>query len=143
LSADPVLGRLIRTRPGLAVPGAWHEPELRAPKDTARQLGTPVPGLPGGLTHTFPAAVPEHLLLPRDRIAYRLGDREAFPYDDPSVRAAMAELGATAADVERWRPWLALAAVHLLAYKENPANDERSRGSRHRAQPVIASSAAR
>ncbi|MFL6074491.1 MAG: AlkA N-terminal domain-containing protein [Mycobacteriales bacterium] len=72
LSADPVLGPLVRACPGLAVPGAWTPLEVgvrailaRAGGDAAVDrwlgalvtgLGTPVPGLPGGLTHTFPAA---------------------------------------------------------------------------------------
>ncbi|MET7327174.1 AlkA N-terminal domain-containing protein [Nonomuraea sp. NPDC005650] len=72
LSADPVLGPLVRARPGLAVPGAWSALDIgvravlgrgRTPGETAdrlgalvRTLGTRVPGLPGGLTHTFPEA---------------------------------------------------------------------------------------
>ena len=72
LSADRTLGHLVRRRPGLAVPGAWDLFELgcqailsrdRKPADAARalealvaSLGTPVPGLAGGLTHMFPAA---------------------------------------------------------------------------------------
>jgi AraC family transcriptional regulator of adaptative response / DNA-3-methyladenine glycosylase II len=69
LSADPVLGPLVRERPGLAVPGAWNPLEVGVRAILARTgaenrwlgalvtgLGTPVPGLPGGLTHAFPAA---------------------------------------------------------------------------------------
>jgi AraC family transcriptional regulator, regulatory protein of adaptative response / DNA-3-methyladenine glycosylase II len=70
LQADPVLGPLIRRRPGLAVPGAWTSFEVGAwailsrgdPVSRTRSLralvtglGTPVPGLPSGLTHVFPA----------------------------------------------------------------------------------------
>jgi AraC family transcriptional regulator, regulatory protein of adaptative response / DNA-3-methyladenine glycosylase II len=69
LSADPVLGPLVTARPGLAVPGVWNQAEagvwaiLSGRPDRDRllgalvgELGTPVPGLPGGLTHTFPGA---------------------------------------------------------------------------------------
>jgi AraC family transcriptional regulator of adaptative response / DNA-3-methyladenine glycosylase II len=71
LATDPVLGAIVRQRPGLAVPGAWSPFELgvwailsreRDPASVAQlleslvtSLGTPVPGLPGGLTHVFPA----------------------------------------------------------------------------------------
>jgi AraC family transcriptional regulator, regulatory protein of adaptative response / DNA-3-methyladenine glycosylase II len=70
LRADPVLGPLISRRPGLAVPGAWTAFEVGAwavlsrgdPASMNRSiralvtgLGTPVPGLPGGLTHVFPS----------------------------------------------------------------------------------------
>ncbi len=70
LQADPVMGPLIRRRPGLAVPGAWTAFEVGVwailsrgdPWSTTRKLqalvtglGTQVPGLPGGLTHVFPA----------------------------------------------------------------------------------------
>ncbi|MDT7803251.1 MAG: AraC family transcriptional regulator [Actinomycetota bacterium] len=61
-ATDPVLGPLVRARPGLVVPGAWSALEVgvRALAGAAglravvEALGTPVPGLPGGLTHTFP-----------------------------------------------------------------------------------------
>ncbi|MGD0927027.1 MAG: AlkA N-terminal domain-containing protein [Streptosporangiaceae bacterium] len=72
LAADPVLGAIVRERPGLAVPGAWSPFELgvwailsreRDPGSVAQlleslvtSLGTPVPGLPGDLTHVFPDA---------------------------------------------------------------------------------------
>ncbi|MEW9555499.1 bifunctional transcriptional activator/DNA repair enzyme AdaA [Nonomuraea sp. NPDC050783] len=71
LSADAVLGPLVSARPGLPVPGAWSVLEVgvravverdRGPRATSAlmraivtALGTFVPGLPGGLTHTFPA----------------------------------------------------------------------------------------
>jgi AraC family transcriptional regulator, regulatory protein of adaptative response / DNA-3-methyladenine glycosylase II len=71
LRADPVLGPLIRRRPGLAVPGAWTAFEVgvwailsrdgdaeslaRGLQALVTGLGTPVPGLPDGLTHVFPA----------------------------------------------------------------------------------------
>jgi AraC family transcriptional regulator, regulatory protein of adaptative response / DNA-3-methyladenine glycosylase II len=179
LSADPVLGVLVRDRPGLAVPGAWSPLEVgvrailsggHAPGPVAHwleaivsSLGTPVPGLPHGLTHTFPdaavvtstsltaigipsteataiaglaatvadghsalrystsldtlATVPgiDHDL--RHHLALRLGQREAFPLTDPSLGAALADLGLHSELWSRqWRPWLALAAVHLMAH---------------------------
>jgi AraC family transcriptional regulator of adaptative response / DNA-3-methyladenine glycosylase II len=72
LAADPVLGAIVRERPGLPVPGAWSPFELgvwailsREPdpgsvaqllRSLVTSLGTPVPGLPGDLTHVFPDA---------------------------------------------------------------------------------------
>ena len=104
------------------------------------RLGTPVPGLPDGLTHTFPepAQVTPASLAPiglgeaetsaiavlaagreipqvSDCVAFRLGQRQAFPSADPSLRAALADLGLRA-PAASWRPWLALAAVHLMAH---------------------------
>ena len=148
LSTDPALGALVRKRPGLAVPGAWSPFEIGVHAIASREqlaeivtgLGTPVPGLPGGLTHTFPDpetatpaalaaiglpepdatairagldAAPEHL---RHRLGFRLGQREAFPRTDPSLAAALADLGLDPSTAARWRPWLALAAVHLMAH---------------------------
>jgi AraC family transcriptional regulator of adaptative response / DNA-3-methyladenine glycosylase II len=72
LSNDPVLGPLVRRRPGLRVPGAWGPLEAAVQTvlaqgnslEDARALagelvatfGHPVPGLPHGLTHLFPSA---------------------------------------------------------------------------------------
>jgi AraC family transcriptional regulator, regulatory protein of adaptative response / DNA-3-methyladenine glycosylase II len=186
LCADVVLGSIVRDRPGLAVPGAWDPFEVgvrailsrgRGPGATARwlealvtSLGTPVPGLPRSLTHTFPGAemvTPASLAaaglaaadatavaalaaalsglgnppgygtdalaaLPgvdrdvRDYLAFRLGQREVFPLADASIRAALADLGLHLPGTSprlapwwRWRPWLALAAVHLMAHGDN------------------------
>ena len=207
LAADPVLGPLVGRRPGLAVPGAWSPFEAgvgavaRRGRDAvaaarwlgafAARLGSPVPGLPGGLTHAFPEpaevtparlaaagledadaaavlAVAAHAagqdpgrgpdrgpvsgpdsgaaggrpgtrpggcgLDPelREYLAFRLGRPEAFPLADPALRAALAGLGLPAAGsgpgpqalgtwalgtwAEPWRPWLALAAAHLMAH---------------------------
>jgi AraC family transcriptional regulator, regulatory protein of adaptative response / DNA-3-methyladenine glycosylase II len=72
LVTDPVLGPLIRDRPGVRVPGTWdpfetgvlaivreRHPQQRATAITAglaRALGRPVPGLRQlRLTHTFPS----------------------------------------------------------------------------------------
>jgi AraC family transcriptional regulator, regulatory protein of adaptative response / DNA-3-methyladenine glycosylase II len=70
LAADPVLGAIVRERPGLTVPGAWSPFEAgvwailsreRDPGSVAQlltsfvtSLSTPVTGLPGDLTHMFP-----------------------------------------------------------------------------------------
>lgn len=170
LSADPVLGPLVRVRPGLVVPGAWSALEVgvravlgrgRTPGETAERLGsfvttlgTRVPGLPGGLTHTFPeaakiaveepvigalaadvagehealghgtgpdtmAALPYADLALRHDLAFRLGYSDAFPSADPSLRAALDDLGLDpAASPERWRPWRSLAAAHLMAHAD-------------------------
>jgi AraC family transcriptional regulator, regulatory protein of adaptative response / DNA-3-methyladenine glycosylase II len=175
LQADPVLGPLIRRRPGLPVPGAWTVFEVgvwailnrgdplsrtRSLQALVTSLGTPVGALPGGLTHVFPApevasaarlaaaGLPEadaaaitalaaaitaagpgqdmpsgldHDV--REYLAFRLGRRSAFPTADASLGAAMADLGlpATGADAgrESWRPWLALAAAHLMAHGDS------------------------
>jgi AraC family transcriptional regulator of adaptative response / DNA-3-methyladenine glycosylase II len=122
LSLDPVLGPLVRKRPGLAIPGAWSMFEVSAQSALRREqlrelvdaVGTPVPGLPGGLTHTLPEAVDIPLAADPDRLAFRLGQRDAFPASDPAVARALREL--KVADAGRWRPWAALAAVHLMVY---------------------------
>ncbi len=113
-------------------------------------LGSAVPGLPGGLTHLFPdagavtsaglaaaglpaaeASAIEALAAVqgdagvRDYVAFRSGAREAFPVADAALRAALADLGLSAAGgtafTEPWRPWLALAAAHLMAHGEELA----------------------
>jgi len=72
LAADPTLGPLITSRPGVRVPGAWGPFEvavhtvisqkLRGPDARsgigrlARSYGTPIAGLGHGLTHAFPSA---------------------------------------------------------------------------------------
>ncbi len=72
LAADPVLGPLLRARPGLRVPGAWGPFEIavaavlsqysvrtRVRRELAGLVevaGRPVPGLEHGLTHLFPSA---------------------------------------------------------------------------------------
>ena len=111
------------------------------------RLGTPVPGLQEGLTHAFPdparvtpasladiglgpaeasaiAALAAGRELPEasDYIAFRLGQRDAFPSGDPSLQAALAHLGLRA-PAANWRPWLALAAAHLMAYGDTLVRD--------------------
>ena len=72
LALDPVIGSLIRARPGLRVPGAWTPFEIgvraiiqqhceHAEASTrmgrlVQALGPAIPGLPRGLTYCFPAA---------------------------------------------------------------------------------------
>jgi AraC family transcriptional regulator, regulatory protein of adaptative response / DNA-3-methyladenine glycosylase II len=160
LSDDPVLGPLVAQRPGLAVPGAWNPFEVGVSAILAGQpdrdrlleafvarLGTPVLGLPEGLTHTFPdpatvtpaSLAPIGLGLPEtsaiaalaagreipgvsDYVAFRLGQRDAFPSGDPSLQAALAHLG-LGAPAANWRPWLALAAAHLMAQGDTLVRD--------------------
>ena len=57
-----------------------------------------------------------------DDIAFRLGQRDAFPSADPSLRAALADLGMRA-PADNWRPWLALAAAHLMAHGDMLVRD--------------------
>ncbi|HEX8007425.1 MAG TPA: AlkA N-terminal domain-containing protein [Trebonia sp.] len=162
LSGDPVLGPLVTARPGLAVPGVWNPVEAgvwailsgRPGRDRllgalVAELGTPVPGLPGGLTHTLPAAptitydslaaigfpATEAGAIVRlaaaladgdsrtaggSYLAFRMGRRDAFPREEPSLRAALTELG-LAGPAGAWQPWLALAAAHLMAYGDRLA----------------------
>jgi AraC family transcriptional regulator of adaptative response / DNA-3-methyladenine glycosylase II len=61
-TADPVLGPLVRARPGLRVPGAWGPFEAAIKVIVGRErigdiaaLGEAIPGLPHGLSHAFPA----------------------------------------------------------------------------------------
>jgi AraC family transcriptional regulator, regulatory protein of adaptative response / DNA-3-methyladenine glycosylase II len=183
LATDPVLGPLIRQRPGLVVPGMWNPFEAgvaaiaRRGRDAgaaarwlesfAVGLGMPVPGLPDGLSHAFPepgtvtparlaaagiegadalavaalAAIPAQAIDPSEAgpggpgpspggldrdlheyLAFRLGRTEAFPLVDPTLRAALADVGLVLSGsgpgpwAEPWRPWLALAAAHLMAH---------------------------
>jgi AraC family transcriptional regulator, regulatory protein of adaptative response / DNA-3-methyladenine glycosylase II len=168
LSGDPVLGPLVTARPGLAVPGVWNPVEagvwgiLSGHRDRDRllgalvtELGTPVPGLPGGLTHTFPGTPTvtcgglsaigfppaearaivglttalaggngDSRTAGGSYLAFRMGRRDAFPLEEPSLRAALAELG-LAAPAGAWRPWLALAAVHLMAHGDGLRHADR------------------
>ena len=64
LAGDPVIGPLIKTHPGIRIPGAWAPFEIAVQSvlsDTAllaqlvQTTGTPVAGLGYGLTHAFPA----------------------------------------------------------------------------------------
>jgi FAD/FMN-containing dehydrogenase len=60
----------------------------------------------------------------RQHLAFRLGQREAFPLTDPSLGAALADLALHPSSTtahpapwsQQWRPWLALAAVHLMTH---------------------------
>ena len=139
LAKDPVLGPLVRRRPGVRVPGVWTPFEVAvaavAGPDHAGELavrhGVPVPGLGHGLTHVFPSA---ELLAETDEpvadlakamaageepqgvdaaaeqhIALRLGARDAFPATDPVLKQATRSV-----DPNRWRPWRSLATAHLL-----------------------------
>ena len=122
--ANPESGAAGASQAGLVIPGAWNPFEAGVwailsgghpgPGEPlaafVRHLGTPVPGLPAGLTHAFPdpaAVTPDSLA------AARLPEAEA---------AAVAALAATLAPgqqtqigPEQWRPWLALGAAHLIA----------------------------
>jgi AraC family transcriptional regulator of adaptative response / DNA-3-methyladenine glycosylase II len=124
VQADPVLGVLAATRSGSPVPGAWdpfeagvwtilsarpgHEQLL---EKFVAQLGAPVPGLPGGLSHAFPdvTAVTQADLAPAG-----LPEAEASAI---AVLAATLSAGGTVRmNPGQWRPWLALAATHLMAH---------------------------
>jgi AraC family transcriptional regulator of adaptative response / DNA-3-methyladenine glycosylase II len=157
LSSDPVLAPLVAERPGLAVPGAWNPFELEVwtvlsgHPDRDRLLdalvtsfGIPVPGLPDGLTRTFPdaAAVADGNLAAlgfpeaeagaitrlaagsggnSSYVAFRTGRRDAFPREDPALQAALTDLG-LAGPAIAWQPWLALAGAHLIAHGDRLAH---------------------
>lgn len=57
------------------------------------------------------------------QIALRLGYHDAFPGADPLIRQAIRNISPSVRAVddvaERWRPWRALAATHLLAQIDN------------------------
>ncbi len=58
-----------------------------------------------------------------ETIAMRaLGDPDAFVASDLGVRAALAALGLTVRDAERWRPWRAYAVQHLWALGDHAIN---------------------
>jgi AraC family transcriptional regulator, regulatory protein of adaptative response / DNA-3-methyladenine glycosylase II len=46
-------------------------------------------------------------------VALRLGERDAFPASDLGLQHALGQPASAARAAERWRPWRALAAVHL------------------------------
>jgi AraC family transcriptional regulator of adaptative response / DNA-3-methyladenine glycosylase II len=72
LGSDPIIGSLVKARPGIRVPHAWGAFEAAVHAVTAqhcgpaeartqvgelvREVGQPVPGLTHGLTHLFPSA---------------------------------------------------------------------------------------
>jgi AraC family transcriptional regulator of adaptative response / DNA-3-methyladenine glycosylase II len=197
LGDDPTIGRLLTSRPGVRVPGAWAPLEIGVRAIIGQQVsvaaastvtgrlvarhGTPVPGLgPLGLSHTFPSAATlvradldglgltggriaaiqafagavERGEIPFDRavsldelvgaitavpgigpwtanyLALRLGEPDAFPATDLGLVRALERLdrgaalvapGPLVARAERWRPWRALAAVHLWMADARPA----------------------
>lgn len=137
LATDPTIGPLVTRRPGVRVPGVWTPFEVAvatvagpaAAGQLAAKYGVPVDNLDHGLTHVFPSAEllaetdepvaelakamaagehPQGLdLAAEQHLALRLGVRDAFPATDPVIREA-------GGDPERWRPWRALATVHLM-----------------------------
>jgi AraC family transcriptional regulator of adaptative response / DNA-3-methyladenine glycosylase II len=63
-------------------------------------------------------------------IALRLGARDAFPATDGTVRRELGRRGTPLDDLDAtsvpWRPWRALATVHLLAAARHGATAERA-----------------
>ena len=124
--ADPVLGALAATRPGSPVPGAWNPFEagvwtILSGRPRHEQLlerfvtllGAPVHGLPAGLTRTFPdvtTVTPAALAL------------AGLPEAEATAIAVLATTLSAGREVRmdpgQWRPWLALAAAHLMAYRD-------------------------
>jgi len=128
--ADPVLGQLAATHRGLVIPGAWNPFEAgvwailsgqpgreRMLEAFVAHLGIPVPGLPGGLTHAFPdsAAVTQAALA-------SAGLPEAEATAIAALASAHAAGKAVRIESDQWRPWLALAAAHLIAQPDALGN---------------------
>jgi AraC family transcriptional regulator of adaptative response / DNA-3-methyladenine glycosylase II len=85
-------------------------------------------------------AVPGVSATAAHHIALRLGARDAFPELDPNVRRALRHHGAesTAQSTsvsESWRPWRALATVHLLADDAQRGRSASSRDSSRASMP--------
>ena len=99
---------LARTFPDPASVTVQSLAPLGLPADTA----TAIAGLATAVDQNLQATLPGDL---RDYLAFRLGQRQAFPLADPSLAVALADLGLTTWP-DRWRPWLALAAAHLMAH---------------------------
>jgi AraC family transcriptional regulator, regulatory protein of adaptative response / DNA-3-methyladenine glycosylase II len=126
LPADPVPG-LATAHPGPVIPGAWNPFEAgvrailpgreRLLEAFVAHLGIPVPGLPGGLTHTFPdsAAVTQAALA-------SAGLPEAEATAIAALASALAAGKTARIESGQWRPWLALAAAHLMAHPDPPGN---------------------
>jgi AraC family transcriptional regulator of adaptative response / DNA-3-methyladenine glycosylase II len=96
LSEDPLLAPLVRARPGLRVPGAWEDLQFtRSPLDA-------------NAAH------------------------DAFDTSDPRLATAIAGLTGQRLSprdlvkrAERWRPWRAYAAAHLLLASTQQATRRR------------------
>ena len=82
-------------------------------------------------------AVPAISAAAAHHVALRLGARDAFPLTDAKVQRALQRLGVRPGDLEAaaasWRPWRALATVHLLLEDRRQAvPDRRTRDQRNR-----------
>ena len=122
LRTDAVLGPLVASYPGLVVPGPWNPFEVavwtilsggRPGRDHlleafVTRLGTSVPGLPGGLTRTFPdpAAVTLDSLVP-------IGLPEAEATAIAGLAGTLISGAEVNAGSDQWRAWVALATAHL------------------------------
>ena len=104
-------GRSGRARQGPPTPSrrsrrGWHV--LRLLENFVARLGTPVPGLPSGLTGTFPdpaAVTPDSLA--------RIGLPEAEATAIAALAGTLTSGQQASARSDQWRPWLVLAAAHL------------------------------
>ncbi len=123
LRADPLLSALAGSGSGFVVPGAWNQFEagvwtiLSGTPERERllgafveHLGVPVPGLQPGLTHAFPdpeAVTPAALAsagVPDTEANAITLLADAFKHGRPLQTSP-----------DQWRPWLAVAAVHLTS----------------------------
>jgi AraC family transcriptional regulator, regulatory protein of adaptative response / DNA-3-methyladenine glycosylase II len=99
---------LTRTYPSPASVTEQALAPLGLPADTATAIAALAAALDQDQLATLPGDV-------RDYLAFRLGQRHAFPLADPSLAAALTDLGLTPWP-DQWRPWRALAATHLMAH---------------------------
>jgi AraC family transcriptional regulator of adaptative response / DNA-3-methyladenine glycosylase II len=115
-------GIIVPGHPGIIVPGPWNwfEAGVRAVLSGQPErdrllaafitgLGSPVPGLPEGLTHTFPdpgAVTPDSLRplgLPGPEATAIAAPAGTRPADGPAAKGG-----------DPQHPWLALAVAHLI-----------------------------
>jgi AraC family transcriptional regulator, regulatory protein of adaptative response / DNA-3-methyladenine glycosylase II len=142
------LGRLVRAY-GTEIPGLGHGLSHAFPSAETLAAADLSGGLPAGAEHVirgFADAVatgrirldgsagPDAFIASvtaiggfgadsAQHLAMRLGERDAFPATDPSLRHALRTLDPGGEDpatvAEAWRPWRALAAMHLLNHRES------------------------
>jgi AraC family transcriptional regulator, regulatory protein of adaptative response / DNA-3-methyladenine glycosylase II len=127
LRTDPVLSPLAAAHLGPVIPGAWNPFEAgvwailsgrqRLFETFVAHLGIPVPGRPGGLTHTFPdsATVTQAALA-------SAGLPEAEATAIAALAGALAAGKAARMEADQWWPWLTLAAAHLMAHPDALGN---------------------
>ena len=165
LGADPVIGPLVRARPGLRVPGTVDGFELAARAVLGQQVsvrgaatlaarlvhahGEPLPAPVGGVTHVFPTAAalaaldPETVAMPRTRgralagLARAVAEGELVLGPGADAEAARATLGS----LPGIGPWT-VEYVALRALRDPDAFVSTDLGVRHALAALGATAAA-